>query len=145
MYQTKNKVFNTPAFRALRFPGELYSPFVNPSFRGDGFSRPTVNIRKSDSGFFVDLAAPGLTREDFNIRLEKNVMIVSSSKSEEVMREGETYTSREFRYGSFSRSFTIPETVNKELISASYEAGVLTVSLPLLKEENPEVRTIQIN
>jgi HSP20 family protein len=92
----------------------------------------------------VELAAPGKKKEDFNIELEDNVLTISSearSEKEEKDNEGK-YTRREFSYSSFKRAFTLPETVNDYEINASYENGVLHITLPKKEEALPKPKRL---
>ena len=91
---------------------------------------PAVNIAEKKDQFDVSLAAPGMKKEDFNIDVEGNVLTISAETKEEKEQKDERYTRKEFNYSSFSRSFTLPEGVNKEKIDASYENGLLKVTLP---------------
>lgn len=88
-------------------------------------SMPAVNVNESDSKFEIEVAAPGLTKKDFNITVDNGVLTISSEKEEEKEDKKKDYTRREFSYSAFSRSFTMPENVNQEDIKASYEDGIL--------------------
>lgn len=114
-----------------------------------GASLPAVNIRENDEDFEVEVAAPGLTKEDFNIELNNNVLTISSQKevkNEEKDEEGK-YTKREFGYTSFQRSFTLPQhVVDTDKINAKYKDGILHLSLPKKEEAKPKpVKTIEIS
>lgn len=103
---------------------------------------PSVNILETKEAFEIELAVPGMGKEDFNINLENNVLTISSEK--EIKKEEErNFTRREFVYGSFSRSFTLPKTVDSDKISADYQHGILRVGLPK-KEEVKFSRQIDI-
>ena len=88
-------------------------------------SMPAVNVNESDDRFEIEVAAPGLTKKDFNITVDNNVLTISSEKEEEKEEKEKDYTRREFSYNAFSRSFTMPDNVNQEDIKASYENGIL--------------------
>lgn len=113
-----------------------------------GSSMPAVNIRETNDEFEVDVAAPGLKKDDFKIELDNNVLTISSEveqKREDKDKEG-NYRRKEFHYAAFSRSFTLPEgMVNTDKIVAEYEDGVLKVHMPKAEEAKPKpVRTINI-
>lgn len=93
---------------------------------------PAVNIRETAENFEVEMAAPGMNKEDFRVELEGNQLRISSEKkAEKEMKEGERYTRREFSYRSFQRSFTLPQNVvDIEHIHAKYENGVLHLLIP---------------
>lgn len=100
---------------------------------------PSVNVTKSENGFNIELATPGLNKEDFNINVEKDRLTVSSERKHEEEVNEEKYTRREFNYSSFSRSFYLPKSIDREAIEASYDNGVLKLTLPkkqeVIKEE----------
>jgi HSP20 family protein len=103
---------------------------------------PAVNIKESTSEFLIQLAAPGLNKEDFSIMVEKNTLKVSAKK-EVAVKEGEKIWRKEFSFQQFERQFNLPDTVSVEKIGATYEQGILTISL----EKKPEVapKNISIN
>lgn len=121
----------------------VLSGFLNDFFRNDwldfanrNYSRPnttlpSVNIKENNNGFELEMAAPGLSKEDFNISVNEGVLIISSEKSTETeSKEGSEYTRREFSYQSFCRSFSLPESADDDRVAAKYENGILTVSIP---------------
>jgi HSP20 family protein len=100
---------------------------------------PAVNIKETGNEFEVDMAAPGMKKEDFNIALNNNVLTISSEKqTENEIREGKNVTRREFSYQSFSRSFTLPAIVETDKITAKYENGLLSVNIPKKEEAKPK-------
>jgi len=107
---------------------------------------PSVNIKETEDKFGVEVAVPGFEKEDFNIELNNNELTISSEKKEKHEdKEDERYTRREFSYQSFRRSFTLPDTVDGEKISAKYTNGVLHVDIPKREEAKPKpARLIEI-
>jgi HSP20 family protein len=100
---------------------------------------PAVNIKETENEFEVDMAAPGMKKEDFKIELNNNVLTISSEKQlENETREGKNVTRREFSYQSFSRSFTLPAIVETEQITAKYENGLLRLTIPKKEEARPK-------
>lgn len=95
---------------------------------------PAVNIMERESDYKIDLAVPGLDKKDFNIEVENDQLVVSGERKEEKVEEKDKVTKREFHYGSFKRSFTLPETADAEKINASYNNGVLSVSIAKKEE-----------
>jgi HSP20 family protein len=91
---------------------------------------PAVNIKENKNEFKIEFASPGFTKKDFKIDLDQDVLTVSAEKDNEVIEEKEDYTRKEFSYNSFSRSFTLPKTVNAEKIDAKYNDGILKLSIP---------------
>lgn len=93
-------------------------------------SAPSVNIRETENGFHLELAAPGLVKEDFKVKMENQVLSISVKKeNKQEVNEGK-YTRKEFSFQSFDRSFKLPDTVDAEKIGAKYENGVLYLDLP---------------
>jgi HSP20 family protein len=96
---------------------------------------PAVNIIEKDDKFLIEMAAPGLRKEDFKINIENGILQIDSESQREVEEEKDNYTRKEFNYSSFSRSFTLPENASEENIAANYENGVLKLKLHKLKNE----------
>lgn len=105
-----------------------------------GTSIPAVNIKENEDGFSVEVAAPGKSKEDFNIELDNEVMTISAQakKENETKEDNGRYTRREFSYATFKRAFTLPDSVDNSKIAASYENGVLLISIP--KKEEAKVQ-----
>ncbi|MCH2488785.1 MAG: Hsp20/alpha crystallin family protein [Flavobacteriales bacterium] len=99
-----------------------------------GFSLPKVNISETDDAFTVALAAPGMKKDDFKIEIDNQVLSISSEMEQNEETESDNFTRREFGYSSFQRSFTLPESVDSEKATASYEDGILKLELPKKEE-----------
>lgn len=100
-------------------------------FGKEGWSAtPSVNVKDMEDKFLLELAAPGLERDSFNIELHNNILTLSAEKKEEKEEEKENYRRREFNYSNFRRTFQLPDEVDAEKIAANYENGVLFVTLP---------------
>jgi HSP20 family protein len=95
-------------------------------------------VVENEGQFRIELAAPGLTREDFNVNVHEDVLTISSEKKTEDEEGKENYTRREFGYASFKRSFNLPETVDGDNIAATYNAGILNVTLPKKEQAKPK-------
>ena len=118
-------------------------PFRNRESRG---IVPSVNIRESEDSFMLDLAAPGMKKEDFNINLDNNVLTISTEVKSEDEEKNEKYTRREFSYSSFCRSFSLPKSVDLDKIKADYSDGILNLTLPKREESKVAInRQIPIN
>ena len=98
---------------------------------------PAVNIKESKDDYLVEVAVPGMNKEDFKIELENNFLVISSEKEDKKEEEGKEFTRREFSYQSFKRSFSLPKTIDEGKIKANYKDGVLKITLPK-KEEAKE-------
>ncbi len=101
-------------------------------------SQPSVNIRETPEKFEIELAAPGLEKNDFKLALENNRLSISAQKEESKVEENVNYSRKEFSFNSFIRSFDLPETVHAENISANYENGILYINLPKKEEAKPQ-------
>lgn len=129
-----------------QWPG-LFDRFFNNDFEGwnrNNFSMtnttlPTLNIKETKDSFLVDVAAPGFEKSDFKIELNNDLLTISSEKKvNNELKDGERITKQEFSYQSFSRSFTLPEHVDEEKISAKYENGILSIDIPKKEEAKPK-------
>lgn len=119
----------------------------NANFSSTGTTLPAVNIKETNDQFTVEVAAPGMRKEDFKIELDNNLLTITSErKDEHVEKEGEKYSKREFSYQSFQRSFTLPQGLVKEdKIEAKYKDGVLHLLIPKTEEARKKApKTIEI-
>ena len=109
---------------------------------------PAINVKESDKGYTVELAAPGMTKEDFNVHIndEGNLIIKMESKQETKEEDKNTrYLRREFSYSKYEQTLILPDDVDKQKIAARVEHGVLTVELPKIEETKVKVaRQIEI-
>lgn len=123
--------------------GDIFPRFFNTEPR---YNMPAVNITESKEDFRIDVAAPGLNKDDFKVTLENNVLTVSSEKEEKQEENNERVMRKEFTYCTFSRSFSLPQTVNAEKIRATHKDGILQVVVPKREEakEKPS-REIKIS
>jgi HSP20 family protein len=113
-----------------------------------GTSIPAVNIMETEDSFKVEVAAPGMSKEDFSIELDNDVLTISSEKKKEnESRDDEgNYTRKEFSYTNFKRAFSLPDSVDSSQISAAYNNGVLEISLPKKEEARVQAkRMIEIS
>ncbi|MCK9204264.1 MAG: Hsp20/alpha crystallin family protein [Bacteroidales bacterium] len=109
-------------------------------FFGKRFSDPAANILENTDSFELDIAAPGMKKDDFRINLDNNILTISSEMEDEKREEGKNYSRKEFYYGSFSRSFTLPKIIDLEKIKADYENGILKITLPKKEEAKLDAR-----
>ncbi|KEO75722.1 Hsp20/alpha crystallin family protein [Anditalea andensis] len=118
------------------------------NFSNTGTTLPAVNIKENEEGFTVEVAAPGMQKEDFKVEIDNNLLTISSEKQDEkVEQDGEKFTKREFSYQSFQRSFTLPQGMVKEdKIEAKYQDGVLYLMVPKKDEAKKKApRLIKIS
>ena len=114
------------------FWGRDYYP---ARYHNNGFkSVPAVNIAEGDNEFTIEVAAPGFDKKDFKIDLDNDRLTISSVRENSEKEKNGRYTRKEFSYNEFSRSFTLPETVNSEKITARHSDGILYVNIPKKEE-----------
>ncbi|MBE0653521.1 MAG: Hsp20/alpha crystallin family protein [Bacteroidales bacterium] len=121
------------------FEGDLMD-WGNSNFAGSNSTLPAVNVKESDDHFEIEVAAPGLKKDDFRINYDNERLSLSCEKKmENEEKDGDKLVRREFSYQSFQRSFTVPEnTVNADKIQAKYSEGILHVTLPKRDEIKPK-------
>ena len=125
------------------FGAEL--PLTNKDFNR-GVSKPKVNIKESDEAYVLSMAVPGFNKTDFTIGIENEELSISADVKIDENNKEENFTRKEFFYGSFKRTFILPETVEDTAINAVYVDGILTVSIPKKEEAKPKpARTIEIS
>jgi HSP20 family protein len=136
---------NEPAFP------EFFNRIFNDDFdnyfgkRSCGYI-PAANVIEQENAFEVEFAVPGMKKEDFKISVDNNVLTVSSEKEQVKEEKERNYTRKEFAYGSFTRSFALPKTVDVDKISAAYDNGMLSVTLPKKEEAKTKLsRVIDIS
>ena len=138
MKRTQNWYPTVPSFFDKFFEGNLMD-WNNSNYSSTDTTLPAVNVKENDDAFMIEVAAPGMTKEDFKVNYDNGKLTISSERKNEKNNEGENYTRREFSYQSFQRSFTVPENVvNGDKIGASYKDGILIISLPKREEVKPK-------
>lgn len=125
------------------FVDRLFNNDEHEGLRKNHFSKnnsnlPPVNIIENKDEFIVQVAAPGFNKSDFNIELNEKTLTISSNKEETFLKEDERYTKQEFNFLSFTRTFTLPELVEDEKISATYTNGILELLIPKKEEAKPK-------
>lgn len=129
----------------MRFQG-LFDNLFSPEFQvlnrsglaATNFSLPKVNIKEGEDGYLLELAVPGMAKADFKIKLDQDVLSISSEKKEEASKDTKEYRRQEFTYQAFERRFNLPEDVDSEKISANYVNGVLSIEIPRREEAKPQ-------
>jgi len=107
---------------------------------------PAVNVSEDETGYTIEVAAPGIAKEDFNIEIENDLLTISTELKENSEEQKQNFLRREFNYQSFKRIFQLPETINQDQINAAHEAGILTLTLPKKEEEVQKApRQIEVN
>lgn len=109
------------------------------SVPGNVLTVPSVNIVENPIDFSISLAVPGMKKDDFKIDVDGNLLTISAETEERKQEKEGRFTRKEYNYSSFSRSFTLPEGVNKDKIDAAYADGVLKLTLPKTEEAKKSV------
>lgn len=139
--------FNERNDRDLMAPGfkNIFDSFFNDSFISDRLTSrvPAVNISETDEQYHIELAAPGLKKEDFKINLDNDVLTISVEKKSEHSESNKRYNRKEYSYSSFVRSFSLPDSADDGKIEATYTDGVLTINAA--KKEVSKSKSREIN
>ena len=137
---------STPSIFDRFFDGDLMD-WNRTNFSSTNSTLPAVNVVENADEFVIDVAAPGMKKENFDLKFENNRLTISSElKTENEEKKGGKFTRREFSYQSFQRSFAVADNlIDAEKISASYKDGILHVTLPKKEEVKPKpARQIKI-
>ena len=131
------------------FPNWMDNFFRDDDFFANRWTRemtvPAVNVQETEKDFRLEVAAPGMKREDFKLEVKEGMLYISAETRKEMEEKDETYTRREFSYSTFSRSFWLPENVNSDDIKATYKEGILNIVLPKVKiEKKAPAKVIEI-
>lgn len=135
------------------FSGWFNEPFFRDFFGNNmqrysssGSTLPSANVKETKDDYRIELAAPGMSKEDFKVSLEGDVLSISSEKTEESNNEDENYSRKEFSYQGFYRSFQLPQAAEPEKVAAKYKDGILHITIPKKEEaKKKEPRMIQIS
>lgn len=111
---------------------ELFNDDFGMNFLNRSHSVPSVNSLENNDSFEIDLAVPGMKKEDFTIELNDKVLVISSETSNTM--ENDKMRLNEFNFSSFQRSFRVPDSVDQDKIKANYKNGILKIKLPKRKE-----------
>jgi HSP20 family protein len=143
LIRTNNRLY--PSVFNQLFNRELVD-WTNAGFSAEDTTLPAVNILEDENGIKIEMAAPGLKKEDFKIDLDRNRLTISAEVTSEQSENNDRYSRKEFNYRSFRRLFNIPvETINGDRIEAAYKDGILAVTLPKREELKPKpARAIEI-
>lgn len=128
------------------FYPSLMNDFMGPDWFGGtdkwNTSVPAVNIKDNEEDFELELAVPGVKKDDFTVEVDNDVLTISSEMKSENEETQDNYTRKEFSYSSFRRAFTLPDTVDGSKIDAKYEDGILKLTLPKKQEALPKPKRL---
>jgi HSP20 family protein len=140
--------FNPAKNNGSLMPGfnDVFDSIINDTFFNDRLTSrvPAANISETEDYYHVELAAPGLKKEDFKLNLDRNVLNVSVENHGANSGDQKNYSKREYGYSSWVRSFTLPDSANLENIEAAYTDGVLKIDIAKRDEARIVRRQIEI-
>jgi len=125
---------------SLWFEDIFNDPFLSSVTRSGANWSPAVDVLEKEGNLILHVEVPGMNEKDIDLKLEGNVLTLKGEKKQENEEERNNYHRMERYYGSFSRSFTLPDSVDRDGIRADYKNGILTVTIP----QKPEVRPREI-
>jgi HSP20 family protein len=125
----------SPSFPA--FANHFMNEFEHKA-KANLFTLPSVNVIENETNFEVKLAAPGLKKEDFEIKIHEQTLTISATKKEVGGEVSPNFSKKEFDFSTFKRAFTLPKNINSENVEAVYEAGILSIVLPKLEKVAPK-------
>jgi len=141
--------FNPEKKNSTLLPGfnDIFESVMGDTFFSDRRinSLPAVNILESNEEYHIELAAPGLKKEDFKVSVERDMLTISTGQYSENNTSEKTYNRREFSYSAFTRAFALPESADVDRIQASYIDGLLKLTLPKKEEAKAVSRQIEIH
>lgn len=125
---------------------DVFDSIFNDTFFNDRMITrvPAVNISETENNYHVELAAPGLKKEDFKLNLERDVLTISVETTTDNQDNQKNYSKREYSYQSFVRSFTLPESADDSNINATYTDGILKIDIAKREEAKAVRRQIEI-
>ncbi|REJ81747.1 MAG: Hsp20/alpha crystallin family protein [Bacteroidetes bacterium] len=144
MTLVKSNTERFPAFRSLLsdfFNAENLS--INDLFEKSRI--PAVNVSETEKSYELELAAPGMKKGDFKIRVDDGIISISSEQKDEKEEKNKHYTRREFSYRSFERSFTLPDNAKEDSVKAVYEEGVLRISIDKKEIVSNKTKEIKVS
>ena len=146
--------WKTPSTKGLNGTSAMASPLSElfDNFFGENLYQPeystfvpSASLSKEESLYLIELSAPGFSKEQFKMDLDKGVLTITGTREGEKEVKEKNYSRKEFSHGSFTRRFSLPEGIKEEAIEARYENGILKISLPKVEEVKKTVREIKIS
>lgn len=128
------------------FPALFNEFFGEPALAKWNNNVPSANIKETEDHFSIELVAPGYKKDAFKVEVHERNLTISAEEKTESEEKTETFLKKEYSFGSFTRSFRLPNTVDSDKIEATYEDGVLNLTIPKKEEAKPkEPKLISIN
>lgn len=140
----KKRHYHPQAFRTINFDN-LVNDFFNTAFPTEtSLAVPPTNVVEKEEGYALELSLPGFSKEDLKINVEKDLLTISAEVEKTDGEEKTNYKRKEFSKRSFKRSFHLADTIDVDSIKASFENGILTVSLAKKEEALPVKKVVEI-
>lgn len=138
-----------PIYGNMWFP-EVFNSFIETRNQAKcNVTNPTFNVTETDESYSLEFAVPGIKKEDVDVKVSSDANLtikVESKKNEESVNDKKKYLRKDFSYAKYERTFLLPEDVDRSLITAKVNDGILTVALPkVVKNENKVARDIVVD
>ncbi len=142
--------FKNPVSKSMNYDpffGGMFDVLFNDSYAKNQSpkSTPLVNVKETTKGFEIEIAIPGLEKNDVKLQLKDQVLTISAEKESKEEVENEMFIKREFNYNTFKRAFTLPEIADSESVKAVFTNGILTIMIGKIETVKPEVKEILIS
>jgi HSP20 family protein len=127
---------------------DIWDGFFEPFFDVAPLRRnmvPAIDVKETENGYSLEAELPGVTDKDIELKIEGNMLTLSTKKEDQKEEEKDQYLLKERKSFSFTRSFVVPEDVDAEKISAEFKNGLLTLSLPKTEKAKPKMLEIKVN
>lgn len=146
---TRRRNWSTPGFGVRTVPdlrsemNRLFADFLEPPTRDLDRVTPAADLYETDEAYFAEIELPGFSKDEVTVTVEQGVLTVSGEHATEQEKEREDYHLAERSFGRFSRSFSLPASIEQDEVTARFENGVLVVEMP--KAEESKSRRIEVN
>jgi len=125
---------------------KMFENFFHDNFVTGGSSfNPLVDMVENDENYLITVELPGMSKDDVKMTIKDNMLTISGSKKNRYESEKDSMHRIESSHGSFSRSFRLPKSIDRENVKAEFESGVLSISMPKVEEAKPTVIEIEAN
>jgi HSP20 family protein len=139
----ENTLFPTFSSMVDNFFGKNFDSIIDTMSKGTMI--PAVNVIENNENYILEVAAPGLKKEDFKIDVADNLLTISSEKETEKEKSTKKYTRKEYSFSAFSRTFYLPDDVDADSIHASYENGELTIKIKRKELKSAKKKEVKIS
>jgi HSP20 family protein len=137
--------YTTPGILDDFFTGSFLPGYFSSDNTEARTSSPAVNVEETEKEYRIEVAAPGLNKDDLKVSVDDGILTISSEKKVENKEEKNNFIRREFGYTSFSRSFSLPEETDLDQVSAKHKNGILTISVPKAEVKIKAQKEIRIS